>query len=289
MLNLPAGLLDLIGIRTNAAPDGSIVAERGVVRRGLNPPSGASNAVIDFNGAESFPVTTSTWTFGNSNGESFGITQHFTTAGGSIGTITTLPGIDRSPTTRTIYGIPVAQTVAGDLHQVAATIATLGPIRATRQIIAYARTIADRTVNFGPALPNPSIGVVAGAPAGRLRVQGTLPTEYTSGVSLDVTQTSTARFATVHASRGFLGGGPTYDVQIPDLTGVIGWDTQFPLRTGSVAQWWVSGGGPVLDFFDARYPFNSTHVRWTGTLTGITAPADGATYLMGRTSGMITP
>ena len=45
----------------------------------------------------------------------------------------------------------------------------------------------------------------------------------------------------------------------------------------------------TLDFFDGRYLFNSTRSRWTGALTGVTAPTDGATFLMARTVGTTTP
>jgi hypothetical protein len=271
-----------------------IPVDRAIVRRGSNPASGGSIPVLDFGAAESFAPTTSTWTFGNTNGESFGISEHFITAGGTVGLMYAVPGIDNPASPRSVYGIPLAQTIAGDLHQVIATVATTGPVvgsvnRASRQIITYARSLSDRTINFGPAMPAPSVSAVTGTAAGRLRAQGTLPTEYTSGVSFDVTQTSTARFVTVHASRGFLGAGSGYDVQVPDLSAAIGWDTQFPMRTSVPTNWWVSGGGPVLDFFDARYIFNSTRARWTGALTGITPPADGTTYLMARAVGATTP
>jgi hypothetical protein len=200
------------------------------------------------------------------------------------------PGLDRTATARNVIAIPAANTVTGDLHQVTATVQTNAtPVRATRQIIAFARTIAARTLSFGPPMPAATVSAVSGAPAGRIRAQGSLPTEYNAGVSLDVTQGSIARFATIHATRGFLGAGSNYDLQIPDLTGVLGWDSEFQTRAGVAATWWVSGGGPALDFFDGRYIFNGTRVRWTGAATGITTPADGATYLMGRVSGSFTP
>jgi hypothetical protein len=108
-------------------------------------------------------------------------------------------------------------------------------------------------------------------------------------VSFDVTQTTTARFATVHATRGFLGTTATYDIEVPDLSAAVGWDTQFGLRTGVATNWWVSGGGPVLDYYDTRYIFNTTRSRWTGAQTGIVAPADGTTYLLARAIGTATP
>jgi hypothetical protein len=132
------------------------------------------------------------------------------------------------------------------------------------------------------------VSVVAGT-APRLRAQGTLPNEYNAGVSLDFSQPTIARFGTVHTTRAALGAGTTYDIQMPDLTAAIGWDSNFAMRAATPATWWVSGGGPALDMFDVRYIFATTQGRWTGALTGITGPAEGATYLMGRTSGSITP
>jgi len=290
MLNLPAGPIDLVSIRgfVNANPD--FVMTRALIRRGLDPATGAPNTPIDLGAAESFVTASSTWNFGNTNGESFSVSEHFTTAGGTAGLLMPIPGIDHTTTTRTLGAIPAAETIAGDLHQVVATIQTNGTItRATRQIIAYARSLSDRTVNFGPALPAPTVTALAGAPAARLRAQGTLPAEYAAGVSFDMTQTANARFATIHATRGFIGAGTTYDLQMPDLTAAVGWDTNFALRAGAATNYWVSGGGPVLDFGDARYVFNATRVRWTGALTGITAPTDGATYLVARAQGIITP
>ena len=290
LLNLPSGPLDLIAFR--AATDGSFqtTTDRAIIRRGLNPATGGSNALIDFNSAEAVATTASTWTVNNAGGESFGVTEVFTTAGGSSGQMTPGPGIDRAATTRTVYGVAAAQSVAGDLHQVVLTIGTLAVRHASRQIITYARTITDRTVAFGAVMPTPTISGVSVAGAGLIRAQGTVPTEYNSGVTLDAKSTGAfARFATVHATRGFLGGSGTYDVRMPDLTPVLGWDTNWSLRPGDATNWWVSGGGPILDYYDGRFIFASTKRAWTGTLPGITAPAEGNTFLIGRAAGTFTP
>lgn len=295
LLNLPPGPLDVIAARNGDFVTAvSIPVDRMIIRRGLNPASGGSLPVLDFNAAESFAPTTATWTFGNLNGEQFSVGQAFTTAGGSTGHLTLMPGLDGVPAARTIYGAPVANTVVGDLHQVIATVATVGvvpggPVRATRQIVAYGRALGDRALSFGPPMLPAAVTPIATAPAGRLRAQGMIPVEYNTGVTWDISQTGTARFFTVHASRGFLGAGNLYDLQMPDFSAAIGWDTQFAIRAGIATNWWVSGGGPTLDFFDGRYIFNSTRSRWTGIMTGIVAPADGATYLMARTVGSATP
>ncbi|MEO9034067.1 MAG: hypothetical protein ABI442_01045 [Gemmatimonadaceae bacterium] len=294
LLNLPSGPLDLVAMRNgDISTLFEIPVDRAIIRRGINPASGATLPVLDFAASESFAPTTSAWTFNNVGAaEQMSVSQLFVTPSGSSGAFSLYPGVDRAQTTRTIYGIPLAQTIAGDLHQVVATINTVGvpsaaPNRASRQIVAYARTLtSDRTLSFGPAMPAPSVTAVA---AGRLRATGTLPTEYSAGVSLDVTQTTTARFASVHTTKGFLSTTGVYDIQMPDLSSATGWDTQFAIRTGAATNWWVSGGGPMLDFYDGRYLFNSTRSRWTGAQTGIVAPADGATYLMGRAIGNTTP
>jgi len=290
LMNLPPGAQDLVSVRGALNQQADFIANRIVVRRGVNPASGATNPTIDFGAAEAFAPTTATWTFNNTNNEAFSISEMFRTAGNSPAVLLPFPAIDRTTTTRTVYAVPAGQTVAGDLHQVIATVLTTDATsRVTRQIVAYNRTLADRTVSFGPAMPAATVTVVSGAPPGRIRAQGTLPNEYNSGVSLDVTQTTGPRYATIHATRGFLGSGSAYDMQLPDLSGVVGWDSNFALRSGVAATYWVSGGGPALDTYDARYLFNATRVRFAGAQTGITAPADGSTYVIGRVAGNVTP
>ena len=298
LLNLPPGPLDVVAARNAEVGDISqLTVDRLLIRRGVNPASGGTLPVLDFSTAEAFPPFLSTWVFQNAGGVNFSMSQSFTTAGGSTGSFTVQPQVDGIAFSRTVYSVPQAQTIAGDLHQVVATIDATGsvpgdPQRASRQIVAYSRTLANRTLSFGPSLPAPGVTAVAGAPAGRLRVQGTLPAEYNSGLTFDVSQDITSNAVnsfTIHASRGFLGAGSAYDLSIPDLTAAIGWDSQFALQTGTPAQWWVSGGGPTLDMFDGRYIFNSVRSRWAGIMTGVTPPADGATYLFARASGTITP
>ncbi len=292
LLNLPAGPLDLIAARAGEVVDASAIPiDRMILRRGINPTPGGTIPALDFNAAESFAPATATWTFGNTNGETFGVSQLFTTATGSTGHFSLVPMVDGTLPARTLYGVPLAQTIAGDLHQVIATVSTTGPtvgsvLRASRQVIAYSRTLANRNLDFGPAMPAPTVSIAA---PGRLRAQGTLPTQYNTGVTFDITQTTTATFATIHTSRGFLGAGSTYDIQFPDLTAAIGWDTRFGVTPGVPTNWWVNGGGPVLDLFDGRYLFNTTRSRWTGIGTGITLPADAATYYSARVTGNSTP
>ena len=298
LLNLPPGPLDVVAARNAEIGDISqLNVDRLLIRRGVNPATGSTLPVLDFSTAEAFPPSLSTWVFQNAGGVDFSMSQSFITAGGTTGLFTVQPQVNGNATSRTVYSVPQAQTIAGDLHQVVATIDVTGPTpgspqRASRQIVAYSRTLANRTVSFGPPLPAPNASVLQGQPTGRLRVQGTLPPEYNSGVTFDVSQDITSNAVnsfTIHASRAFLGGGSAYDLSIPDLTAAIGWDSQFQLQTGRPAQWWVSGGGPTLDMFDGRYIFNSTRSRWTGIMTGITPPADGATYLFARATGSITP
>lgn len=291
LLNLPAGPLDLIGFRVNMNT-GQVVTDRGIIRRGIDPPPGSANAVLDFTGAESFALTPVTWTFANTSSQAFSISQSYFTPGGSIGMLHAIPQVDNPASVRTVYTVPAASSQPGELHQVIATVATslvASPNRASRQIIAYARTLENRTIDFGPAMPAPTVSVVPGASTGRIRLQGTLPAEYDAGVAFDFTQTATARFATISATRAFLGAGSAYDLEIPDLSGVLGWDTSFALRTGSPVTWIASGGGRTFDFFDGRNVFGTTRVRWAGAQTAVTAPTDGAVYRTGRVSGSITP
>jgi hypothetical protein len=293
MLNLPSGPLDIVAARNgDFAEPSAIPVDKMIIRRGINPASGATLPVFDFGAAEAFAPTAATWTFLNASNQAFSVTQTFTTAGGTTGHFALAPAIDGSNAARTIYGVPQSQTQAGDLHQIVATIATIGPtpgspVRATRQVVYYGRTLGvPDTLMFGPVMP---AATVTSATPGYLRAQVTVPAEYNAGVSFDVTQTTTARFFTIHTTRGFNNNSSAFNLQMPDLSAVLGWDTQYNIRSGVATNWWVSGGGPTLDYYDGRYLFNSTRSQWTGAQTGMTAPADGATYLMARVTGNTVP
>ena len=135
----------------------------------------------------------------------------------------------------------------------------------------------------------PTVSVASSA-QGRIRFQGTLPTEYNAGVSINLKSNGTnARFATMHTTRAFLQNNLPYDVQMPDLSGVLGWDTDWQIRPGSLTNWWTSGGGEIFDFYDARNVFPATRLRWVAPLVGASAPVDGATYVFARAFGTITP
>lgn len=287
LLNLPAGPLDLFAARQPLNP-GSTLVDRVIVRRGLDPASGSSLAAIDYAAAEAVATTPATWTFDGANGEDIGLTQMFLTAGGTAGQLYPFNQFGSVGTTPAVFGVPLAETVAGDLHQITATIGMAGPNGLTRQIVTYDRTLSDRTLTFGPPLAAPNVTVIGSAPTGRVRAQGTLQAEYDDGVALDVSQASIARYASVHATAGYL-GSTAYDVAVPDLSAVIGWDATFQLGVGTSATWWVTGGGPSLNGADGRLLFNSTKARWTGARTGALAPADGQVFLFGRASGTITP
>lgn len=297
LVNLPPGPLDVVAVRHVDTTDPTEAPmDRVIVRRGVNPASGSTLPVLDFNAAESFAPTSATWTFANTIGDQFSLSQSFITSTGTTGYFSAQPQPDGASILRTVYSVPQAQTIAGDLHQVIATVDAVGatpnsPSRARRQIIAYSRTLSARTINFGPAMPSPTVLPIAAAPAGRLRAQGTLPAEYNAGITFEVSQVQTPNATNsfvIHASRAFLGAGNLYDVSIPDITGAIGWDTQFTLQPGVPVQWWADGGG-TLDFFGTRSQFNSVRSRWTGIMTGITPPADGATYVFARSTGTMTP
>ena len=74
-------------------------------------------------------------------------------------------------------------------------------------------------------MPNFVAAAAVGA-SSRLRAIGTLPTEYNAGVSFHVTQTTTARFATVNTTSGFFGTtGGRVRCADPGPRGAVRWDT----------------------------------------------------------------
>jgi hypothetical protein len=285
---LPSGPLDAVAVFNGATVDSSAIpVNRMVVTRIAAAPNN-SNVALDGAGVDAFDPITSTWVFNNTGGEPMSLNQMLLTANGTAGVYYHIPVAQSTTTTRTLYGAPLARTIAGDLHQVVATLNVRGatvsdPQRATRQIITYMRTLADRTLSFGPPMPAP----VVSSAGGRLRAQGSLPAEYNNGVTFEGASPALARGVTIHASRGFLGTGNTYDVQVPDLTSVSGWDLMYSVPVNGPIQWSASGGGPTLDYFDPRLWHNLTRARWTGL--GAVLPSDGATFYFARAFGTFLP
>ncbi|BAH38079.1 MAG TPA: hypothetical protein DGD08_06525 [Gemmatimonas aurantiaca] len=237
--NLKAGSFDLFVTRSSFTGGGTspIVPQGVILRRALDPANGAVLSALNY-GTEGFAPAVGTVTFGNTNGESFFTAQTFMTSNALNGLFSAVASYTQIA--RPWYGVPASRLQAGDLHQIVATTSTSA---ARRAVIAFADQVSTRTLDFGPALPTPSVAAGATATPWLIRATGTLPTEYHARASLYLRETiADPRAVMITASRGYLGGSGTYEVSIPDLSAATGFTFFWNVRRGTPVRWTVTGG-----------------------------------------------
>jgi len=276
--NLPAGPFDLMLTRSSFTAGGSnpIVVQQMALRRALDPPLGGALAPISF-ATDGFVPATGTVTFGNTNSEPFFATQTFRTAAGLHGQLASSAAYVVS--TRPWYGVPTGRQLPGDLHQL---VATTGTVAARRAVITFARDVAtSRTLTFGAPLSAPSVTPGSGNAPWLVRAAGTLGAEYTARASVYLREgVADPRTLTLVATRGWLGAGSGYDVDVPDLASATGFTSFWHLRRGSPVRWTVTGGEG-----DSGGP-NETFCLLLGICP--VAAVDGATYRSAQATGTVT-
>jgi hypothetical protein len=274
--DVPDGALDLIASRTTttiSATDFSIVLDKLIIRRGVNAANNSTLPVLDFGAAEAFDPVQANITIGNLGSElGFAISSYYTSAGSStVGAALSsfsLPGTGPFK----YYGVPASKQIAGDLH-VAIAFATpsLTSDDQVRFAGLYFKDATDRTVTLGPALTAPTVSTAATAPYVRFRATGSIQTAYNKFLSVDFDQSTVGRSVSIGVSEGYLAGSATYDLAIPDFTGVAGWDNNWGPKAGASTDWTASAYG------------------FTGIGFGSSRPVEGSTFQGGSRSGTITP
>jgi hypothetical protein len=238
--NLPGGPFDLFLTRSSFSAGGNvpIVTQQLILRRALNPAAGGALPALNFTTDGVQPVT-GVVTFSNVNGETFSFVSNFLTADGLNALFhasAAYGGISRA-----WYGVPAAQLLPTDLHQLVATTST---VNARRAVIAYGAQVAHRTLDFGPALATPTVVGGSGAtPPWVVRATGTLASDYTARAALYLRETiPDPRAMMITATRGALGAGSGYDIAVPDLSAASGFTAFWNLRRGAAVRYTVTGG-----------------------------------------------
>ncbi|MEN9509484.1 MAG: hypothetical protein RLZZ621_2047 [Gemmatimonadota bacterium] len=271
--NVQGGTRDLLGSRSAFSLSGLSVTytlSQMILRRGISVTGTASQPVLDFAGSEAFTPASANLTLTNGGGEFISLITQFTTRAGTTASL----AIDASPTSstaRTWRGVPSTRVQSGDFHTlIASATPSLQSSLTGRQVTLYAAAATDRTMTFGPALGAVSTASVSGGGMIRLRSQYTIQSQYDRFYTVQYQQTANGRINQLHVSRGYLQNASAYDVSIPDLSGVSGWQSTFGLASGVGVTWTFSAQG------------------WTGG-TSLTNYGDGNVVLSATTGGQITP
>lgn len=255
--NVLDGATDLIAFRSSFSIVGSTVAtvpDRGVIRRNVNYANGAAIPVIDFGGAESFVPASATVTVANAAGASQVIaTASLLTGNGSTIGGFTFGTFGGSSATNTVYGLPAALTQSTDLHVVSASAITLlggTTLSEQRTATQFNRLLADRTLTLGPSLLFPTLTTITTTPYARVRAVGNWQAEYGDQIFAIFSQRAggVARGWSVFATRAYFSGANSYDFDVPDFSGVSGWNNAWGLVGGTavdVSAFATSAGGGV--------------------------------------------
>jgi len=245
-----SGLLDFIGVRASALTG---VPNKIQDVRGLDPADGSTLPFIaDFNNVTGYDPASAQLVVGNALGDELTNLTSFLTTNGEAG----LLGGFMTPSTavtRTWYGVPGPKLQAGDIHlNYIVASPSVTSTDEVRYFVGYVSTVQDIAPALGGRLPTPTVSSVGVPTYRRLRLQGVLPAEYSDYVSVSFSPSGGGNEILISHSAAYLaatGGTGSYDVVMPDLTGLA----TFPLASGlpageleatvTVAGW--SGGGIV--------------------------------------------
>jgi hypothetical protein len=245
---VPDGVRDLLGTRGGfdiMNPLAGVQLNKIYLKRGLNPANGGSVGTVDFNHAtDAFAPDNKTVTLtGLQAGEQTTAVATFTSAGGGSAALGfALPG---SSSTLTYGAIPSTRTIAGDLHALAASAITLAnnQAQAIRVVTSIFRDATNTSLNLGAVLATPSISSTNAGYA-RLRAVLARQADYQNLWVAGFTQNTRSVSFTMTAA--YIGSAANFDVQIPDFTGVGGWQNVWGPLVGTQAQWQVSASGFVI-------------------------------------------
>lgn len=252
-LDADDGATDLLAFRTSqtfGSGTVAIAADRAVLRRDVNYAANSAIPVIDFNGAESFPVQTAQFTVNGGGSDIVQVYANFQSTNGSFSGFA-FGALFGGASPYTVYGIPLARTRTGDLHLAIALASTFNgsEVSQTRLAAQYNRELANRTLTIGPSLTLPAITVAGTSPFARLKSKGNWQTDYPDAVGAGFTQSAgTARSWTLLASRGYFGASGEYELETPDFSGVAGFDNSWGLRTGVATTWTTNAQGGITGF-----------------------------------------
>ncbi|MCC6770941.1 MAG: hypothetical protein IT360_06990 [Gemmatimonadaceae bacterium] len=235
LVGVRSGVVDFVGVR-QALQSG--VPNMLLDVRGLTPADGSTLPFIaDFDGVSAYPPATAQLTVANALGDALLTFGRFFTSHGEVGDL----GGAAAPsaaTFRTWYGLPPARLQPGDVH--ASTVLAVPAASATSEArfhVRYSTIVQDITQTLGRRLPTPSVSSVGTTSYRRLRIQGTLPSEYDALVSATAEQSGGESQVTLLATGRYLaatGSAAAYDLTIPDLTSLAGFPVASTLPAGEI-------------------------------------------------------
>ena len=236
---LPSGPRDLIVARATRA-NGRTAVTSFIVRRDVDLPDSTTLPVFDFGSSEAFPPATATLTINGMSSEGASVGVRLLT-----GTTEVLfsPVVSASlDVARPYSALPTAQLRPGDLQEVfVSAVAST----ASRSAQLYFRSPSDLTLAIPAPLVRPTFATVATTPALRLAARFVPQGDYDRTASISYQQ-GTTRIVGVTMTAAYASAVGGYELTVPDLSAVTGFDPTWALHTGLPLLWTAGRVGGTL-------------------------------------------
>ena len=238
---VPSGPRDLLATRTTSL-GGALAITSLLLRRNVDLPDGANIGTLDFRSAEAFAPATATVHVDGILTEG-AITSTRLRTGNSDLLLTNLTDVPTSAT-RPYFALPENRLLAGDLQVL--RVSTTGPSSESRDADLYFRSPTDRTLTLGSPLVAPTLSAVSTAPSLRVRASFAQQTEYDRLTSIVYEQGASSALVVVSLTPAYATMTGGFDLIVPDLSHVAGFDPVWALVPGAQLLWSATRVGGTL-------------------------------------------
>lgn len=267
---LANGPQDILATRDSRVNNVEVLTSM-ILRRTPQLADSATIPVFDFNSPEAFAPVVANLTVLGQGPE--GVITHTTLHTANSESIISFRSTNVTAAIHGYDALPESKLAAADLQVLTAAVApSSNPTDGVRTASVYFRAPGNQTITIGAPLVAPTVSTVATTPSLRLRGVFTAQPDYDrsalityqQGENTLVTVGMTATYARLTS------GG--YDLTIPDLTAVSGFDAAWALQPGVNVLWNVSRTGGTLGLGLNAVPTNGATERNVVSLSTLMTP-----------------
>jgi len=257
---LPPGPQDILATRV-VSTNGIDSIPHMILRRSVDLPDGATLPVLDFAAPEAFaPAVANVSLSGTGGGGAAISTRLITNSFNSTFGVVTGQDIGM---TRPYVAVPEARLLPGDLQVLFASGHGAVP-NSLRSAGRYFHAVHDYTLDLGADVIPPTFSTIATSPTLRLRARFVNQTEYGRETSVSYQEDST-RLVSVSMTQQYAQQAGNvygvYDLVIPELTGVAGFQRGWALSPTSSLRWSAVRAGGTLGLGLDAVPFDGATQR----------------------------
>jgi len=213
-----------------------------ILRRGVDIADGGQLPSFDFASAEEFAPTTAALTIEGAGGSGVTSLTELRTSRNSLA----LPLISgQTAGTQTYYALPTAALQSGDIQQL--HVSTDDADNSSRTMDLFFRQAVDRTITLGALLTPPIFDTDPYWPSPLLRARFGALADYDQSASLVFLQSHGGAIVSVSMTSSYVGlPGSGFELTVPDLATVSGFQENWTLRPGESLIWTATRTGGTV-------------------------------------------